>query len=237
LNAFIPCVVVSVLATHGEDTGGGKVRITVIHNERAATIERLMGCISNKKLSHGERRAAIAELGKLKAVEVVDRLCELVLADPRPLTADLVWLLGEIRSPKAIPALESLVNNFDSGGPLTAAVVVALSRIRGGGSIGNFYIPKLENERLTLERRIDAAEQLGEYGAVVVLPRMLKLLPGKYDKLTVAIVKAVGEIGDPAAVPVLQQIYAKAPPGMRTHIETALQKCGGSVTGGKAKSN
>src|SRR5438105_286316 len=64
-----------------------------------------------------------------------------------------------------------------------------------------------ENEQLRLRDRADAVERLGELkeGGEVV-DRLIRLLPGRDDLLRGSIIEALGEIGDPRALPVLEKL-------------------------------
>jgi HEAT repeat protein len=78
----------------------------------------------------------------------------------------------------------------------------------------------LENPKSDYQERRTAARDLGKLKEKAALDRLLRLLPGDFDALSGDVILALGDIGDPRALPKLDEIYAKADLGSK--LSTAL---------------
>jgi hypothetical protein len=90
----------------------------------------------------------------------------------------------------------------------------------------------VEDRSLPLKQRGDAACRLGEQKEPAVIPRLSRLLPGDYTVLGRDIIVALGEIGDPRALPALENYTATAekngeeiPGKINVTLEWAMEKC------------
>lgn len=67
-----------------------------------------------------------------------------------------------------------------------------------------------EDATLALKTRADAVDEIGKLRERAAVPRLLRLLPGHYDVLTLRCLLALEEIQDPRAIPVLEQMQKEA---------------------------
>jgi HEAT repeat protein len=85
-----------------------------------------------------------------------------------------------------------------------------------------------EDPRLDYQTRAEAVRQIGLQWNREAVPRLIRLLPSPYDVVTREVILALGEIGDPRALPALRQVVADAeknkidfPPGFWPALEQA----------------
>jgi HEAT repeat protein len=85
-----------------------------------------------------------------------------------------------------------------------------------------------ENKELDLETRSDAVLELGERREKAAVPRLVVILSStNYDILTVHTICALGDIGDPEALPALEELRDREreypmPGQIRTILEHAI---------------
>jgi hypothetical protein len=65
----------------------------------------------------------------------------------------------------------------------------------------------LENPNYSVKARMTAARELGDFGQTSVVPRLLAVLSGSEGELRTGIIRALGDLKDPRAIPMLQRIY------------------------------
>lgn len=90
----------------------------------------------------------------------------------------------------------------------------------------------VEDERLPIKVRADAAAKLGTFKEAGVIDRLGNLLPGGYDLLTLEIVNALGKIGDERALPALERVKTEArkesievPGKINADLDWAIHQC------------
>jgi hypothetical protein len=73
-----------------------------------------------------------------------------------------------------------------------------------------------------IEERRAAVESLGRLGGVGAVAALLSLLPGEYDVFTLDAVYALGEVGDPRALPTLRAMWHETKVEYSGKMGTAL---------------
>jgi hypothetical protein len=129
--------------------------------------------------------------------------------------------MGKHRS--AIPKGASIMRFI-----LLLAWVVCCGLAVGGTSAAQTPLSKkaehllgiVETPKGDYQERRTAARDLGKLKDKAAVGRLLKLLPGDFDALSGDVILALGDIGDPRALPKLDEIYAKADLGSK--LSTAL---------------
>jgi HEAT repeat protein len=85
-------------------------------------------------------------------------------------------------------------------------------------------LDQVENAQLDMKTRAEAARQLGRLKDPEAVPRLVQLLPGGEDLLTLEILHALGEIRDPTVVPLLQRLsYCSGK--LNTACDEAIANC------------
>jgi hypothetical protein len=88
-----------------------------------------------------------------------------------------------------------------------------------------------EDKDRPLKERGDAAAELGRFKEGGVIERLSRLLPGGYDVLTLEVINALGEIGDPRALPALERVKSGGnqpvdiPGKINAVLEWAIRRC------------
>jgi HEAT repeats len=80
-----------------------------------------------------------------------------------------------------------------------------------------------EDEVQPYSARVEALDQLGERREPATVPRLLRLLPGEGDVVTLRAVIALGKIGDRRALPALRKIRDDPDQEFPGKINTALE--------------
>jgi hypothetical protein len=88
----------------------------------------------------------------------------------------------------------------------------------------------VEDEGLEMEARVLAAIELRGRKEKGVLERLLRLLPGKEDALTLQVINTIGTLEDPKALPVLERVASErgARPGsgkFNANLDFAIKRC------------
>lgn len=90
-------------------------------------------------------------------------------------------------------------------------------------------LEQVENKNIDLSRRVDAAEELREFGKDIqeqdetAVSRLIELLPGDWDALTLQIVLILREVGDRRAVPKLQAMEHVVGVNVHSRIRIAIE--------------
>jgi len=76
--------------------------------------------------------------------------------------------------------------------------------------------------------RVKAVEQLGQRREKATVPRLLRMVPGDYDVVTLRAVIALRQIGDRRALPALQKVNndpsVELPGKIRTHLQGTIDE-------------
>jgi hypothetical protein len=83
----------------------------------------------------------------------------------------------------------------------------------------------VENTRLQLKERGDAAAELWRYPEAGVIDRLGRLLPGDDDVVTLEILGALGKMGDPRALPALERVRGQLDGKTNAALKWAIRKC------------
>ena len=83
----------------------------------------------------------------------------------------------------------------------------------------------VENKKLELGERADAVRELGKLGENgKVVDRLLALLPGEENIVTLHVIDALAQIGDPKALPVLETLGYESGK-IHAALEYAIEQC------------
>jgi hypothetical protein len=92
--------------------------------------EHLMRVLENPKSDYQKRRSAAGDLGKLKEKAAVDRLLKLLPGDFDALSYDVIFALGDIGDPRALPRLGEIYANVSLGSKLSTALYQTKEKLR-----------------------------------------------------------------------------------------------------------
>ena len=94
---------------------------------------RLLAVAEDDGKHYEDRIEAVFELWKRKEAAAADRLIKLLPGDYDAFTSELVNALGELRNPKALPALEKLylAKVYEHHGKIMSALVDAIRECGG----------------------------------------------------------------------------------------------------------
>ena len=84
------------------------------------------------------------------------------------------------------------------------------------------------NPGLPPDERARAADGLGEVRSRSAVPQLVEMLPGDFDVLTFSVVRALGRIGDPAALPKLREVdglstRVRVPGAINAAVRSAIE--------------
>jgi HEAT repeat protein len=80
----------------------------------------------------------------------------------------------------------------------------------------------VEDKERTYEQRVRAIDQLGQRRERATVPRLLRLLPGEGDVVTLRVVIALAQIGDRRALPILRKMCDDPNSDLPGKINSAL---------------
>jgi tetratricopeptide (TPR) repeat protein len=135
----------------------------------------------------------------------------------------LVPVLNRDNEEKAVTIMLRLLHNGRETKDMQLSVLKALGQLGGKTKVpASPLIMKLKDKNPDIRR--GAIEALAKTKSQEGLPALMQLLDSKRDKY--AVIWALGEIGDPAAIPTLDRFLASADPYERYNAQKALAKIG-----------
>jgi len=140
-------------------------------NHDAELIEDLI--LQLNSIDFATKAKAVVELGRIQAIEAVEKLIELLYSDSDDLKVYVITALGSIRDTSAVPPLVALLNYKDP--QVKEAVVEALAKIGDPRVVRPLSrILKVPDKKMVL-LAIKALGMLGNREAVSVLESMLEV--------------------------------------------------------------
>ena len=158
------------------------------------------------------REYAALELGRIAAVEAVDKLSRLASTDSA-LTVRVASTraLGQIGSARDVPVSRKLLGNRDE--PVAAAAARALGVLKAKAAVNQLLVTLLHHSAMV---RGSAAEALGRIGSVAALVPLVELLNGDPDaSVREQAARALGLIGDKRAYTALADALNDTSPAVR----------------------
>jgi HEAT repeat protein len=159
--------------------------------------------------------AGLVDALSLSKQDIDDALLGLALDANVAVVCDAAQILGRRESVRAVPTLKELTQHADDN--VALAAIEALGRIGGQAALDSLLTLA---EGRNFFRTFPTIDVLGRSGDVRVLPTLLKLAA---DPLYGAeAVRALARLGDPAAVPALIELLARANESLVRSIAVAL---------------
>ena len=189
-----------------------------------------------KRLSDSDpqvRQKAVQQLRKLKAKEAAPQVAELL--KDIGVREEAAMTLRDIGGPAEVPALLDAVDTTVGAGSDTATRAANRTNSRIAEALGEISDPRAGPTLLRLARskddlvRIEAVQALGEVKFKEAIPELSLLVDDQSAPpllLKKAIV-ALGQIGDPAAIPALERAAQDAVPEGREWAAAALERTRG----------
>jgi HEAT repeat protein len=151
---------------------------------------------SQVKRSAGLRAQVVRSLGKLQAVDAVQRLSELLRSDPsKDVRIAAAIALGEVNDPSALPALRDVLGKDSDAVQLWA--IRSIGQLRDRLSV-TVLIGMLQSP--DWGRRSYAAGALGEIGDHAATEGLIAKLDDPNSTVRMSVVAALEELGDSRAV-------------------------------------
>ena len=165
--------------------------------ESATAVDALGAAL--KDSSPEVRKTAVWALGEIESPNGVQHLTPFLNDESAEIRSQAAWALGEIESPRAVSALSEAIDDRDP--KVREMVVWALGEIEDAGAIEGLA-KALGDANVGVRRK--AAWAIGELDLSGEAPRALIDATRDQDRdVRKAAAHALGEIGDPAAVPAL----------------------------------
>ena len=137
-------------------------------------------------------------------------------------------ILGEVGGERAVELVTSSLANTD--GRVRKEALLALAKIGGGGDAGMLVYGMLEDP--DPEARLAAATAAGALKVERTLKPLLRLLEDEEDvDVTIGVVRALGQLGDPGAVNLIEKravisVFSRPPTDVRIVAYRALFSIG-----------
>lgn len=153
------------------------------------------------------RRAVVAALGEFKDAKIIEILRPL-LEDKNSylVPAEACRTLGKLKDPSIEPLLHSMLNKESWIDCIRSGVIDGLAQLHGSDSVE--ILKKYAKRGHVHRTRMFAIKNLGVLGKgrKDVLDALIELAEDKYALVQIAAVKALGELGDERAIPVLEKL-------------------------------
>lgn len=168
-------------------------------------LEKLMAMAGDATLPPRNRKAAIANLGRLRVPVATKLLLKLVEKEDTPVRRAALRALGDTGDRSIVPELVGLMKEAD----LLPALTESLARI-GGEKASSMLYSMSQDEELGGKIRFAALCGAARTGSKRALEPLVKKLVSSTPATRNSAIEALGQLGDPAAVGPLFKRYRKA---------------------------
>lgn len=204
--------------THREDALGIRLDLERVQSAGITTMGELIDAVNDATRDlevRGSACSLLAWLGEIDAAPALERAFE--EAPDGGLVWETAQALERLRAQRAAPVLVRVLKEGTTAKQAAAAWLLGLLRVQG--TVAPLWLVAMDRA-LDEDVRGHAIEALGLLQAKEAVPDLITLLSDPAAELRYWAAYALGQIGDPASIPALEQM---------ARVDTAVQRHGFSL--------